>query len=178
MTDIDPTVARENARHSTGRFGAQAHTIPEVKLGVPTLTEARQLMGTLHPGVSVIFTVDGRDHPCVVQRREEGFGHPDSKSVTIGYGPGRWNQEVNAAGLAAGNYRVRVETNMQRLQREAEITDPTHPDYNSDLDIIIPATTKTYRELIRSGIDPNDTDARDAFVQREVDKRIYGGDLY
>lgn len=170
MTDINTAAAaaRENAREAGGQFGAQEHSAPEVTLGAPTLAEARQIMSTLRPGTSVILTLDGRDHPCIVQRQEEGPGHPDSKNTTLGYGPGRWNMEVNAAGLAAGNYRVRAETNLERLQREAGITDPEHPDYNSDLDIIVPAITKSYRQLIVACIDPNDADAVDAFVMKEL----------
>lgn len=170
MTDINPaaSAARELARHSSGRFGAQPQTPPDITLGPPSLPEARRIMSQLDPGASVIVTLDGKDIPCIVQRRDAGFGHPDSKNVTVGYGPGRWNQEINAAGIAAGNYGVRPETNIERLRREAGITDPTHPDYNSDLDIIVPAITKSYRQLINDGIDPNDEAAVEAYVHREL----------
>ena len=170
MTDISPAAAaaRENARTTIGQFGTQERTAPEVTLGSVSLAEARVLVGQLEPGMSVILTTDGRDYPCIVQRREEGFGHPDSKNVTVGYGPGRWNQEVNAAGLAAGNYGLRIETNFQRLQREAANTDPTHPDFNSDLDIIVPGITKSYRDMLNAGIDPNDETARDGWVTAQL----------
>lgn len=171
MTDVNPAAisARESARQSTGQFGAQEHSAPELSIGTPTLVEARTIMGTLRPGTSVILTLDGRDHACIVQRHDgTEFGHPDSKNATLGYGPGRWNMEVNAAGLAAGNYRVRVETNAERLQREAGITDPEHPNFNSDLDIVVPAITKSYRQLINDGIDINNADAVDAYVTKEL----------
>lgn len=178
MTDINPAAsdARENARHSSGRFGEQPHTAPELTLnqagpdtpGPPSLLEARVLMSQLAIGTSVIVTIDGQEMPCIVHRREEGPGHPDYKTVTVGYGPGRWNQEINAAGIAAGNYGVHPETNLERLQREARVTDPTKPGYNSDLDVIVPAITKSYRQLINDGIDPNDEDAVDAYVAKEL----------
>lgn len=171
MTDINPAAisARESARHVSGQFGVQQHTAPETALGAPTLAEARTIMATLHPGTSVILTLDGRDHACIVQRHDgTELGHSDSKNATLGYGPGRWNMEVNASGLAGGYYSVRVETNVERLQREAGVTDPEHPDYNSDLDSIVPATTKTYRQLILDGIDPNDADAVEAYVNKEL----------
>lgn len=171
MTDINPAAisARESARHASGQFGVQQHTAPETALGAPTLAEARTIMAALTPGTSVLLTVDGRDHACIVQRQDGNEpGHADSKNATLGYGPGRWNMEVNAAGIAGGYYRVRVETNVERLQREAGVTDPEHPDYNSDLDSIVPATTKTYRQLIHDGIDPNDADAVEAYVNKEL----------
>ena len=171
MTDINPAAisARESARHASGQFGVQQHTAPETALGAPTLAEARTIMAALTPGTSVVLTVDGRDHACIVQRHNGTEpGHSDSKNATLGYGPGRWNMEVNAAGLAGGYYRVRVETNIERLQREAGVTDPGHPDYNSDLDSIVPATTKTYRQLITAGVDPNDEGAVEAFVNTEL----------
>lgn len=152
---------------NSGSFAGHWHTKPETALGAPTLVDARALMAQLEPGTSVLLTLDGREFACIVQRREEGFGHPDSKNVTVGYGPGRWNQEVNAAGLAAGNYGLRVETNQQRLLREASITDPAHPDYNTDMDIIVAGTTKTYRDLTLAGVDVNDPAAFDAFVAAE-----------
>lgn len=61
-----------------------------------------------------------------------------------------------------------VETNFERLQREARVTDAAAPDYNSDLDVIVAATTKSYRQLVAAGIDPNDPDAVDAFVNKEL----------
>lgn len=61
-----------------------------------------------------------------------------------------------------------TETNFERLQREAGITDPTDPDFNSDMDIIVPAITKSYRDLINAGIDPNDESAVETFVMKEL----------
>lgn len=76
-----------------------------------TLTEARMIAASLTPGAPVVVTLDGRDIECTVQRRGSGdgggFGHPDSARITVGYGLGRWNMEVTAAGIAAGNYAVR-----------------------------------------------------------------------
>lgn len=50
-----------------------------------------------------------------------------------------------------------TETNRERIQREAAITDPSHPDYNSDNDITLPGGNgKTYRDAILAGFDPNE----------------------
>ncbi|MCG2807670.1 MAG: hypothetical protein L6413_05310 [Coriobacteriia bacterium] len=65
-----------------------------------------------------------------------------------------------------------TETNFERLQREALITDPGAPGFNPDLDWILPGTRKSYRDLVGAGIDPNDTVARDAFIEREMDEAI------
>lgn len=73
----------------------------------------RLLLGSLRVGDAVTLTVDGKSHAVTVQRelrRPDGgsFGSPDYAVVTVGYGPGRWNTEVNAAGLAAGRYTLAV----------------------------------------------------------------------
>jgi len=164
--------AHKPAGPGGGQFVGQGQHKPEIALGNFTLTDARVLVGQLQPGMSVILTEDGRDYACIVQRREEGFGHPDSKNVTVGYGPGRWNREVNAAGLAAGSYGLRIETNRERLAREAAITDPNHPDFNSDMDWIIPGTTKRLRDAINAGVDTDDRDAYDAYIEREQQAAI------
>lgn len=167
MATFDERAVRRGATTASsnaGSFAAHERSAPELAVGTPTLDEARRVIRDLDPGVSVILTQDGRDYPCIVQRREEGFGHPDSKSVTVGYGPGRWNTEVNAAGIAAGHHKVRIETNFERLQREAEITDTDDPHFNADLDIPYMGTTATSRDVIRAGIDPNDEAAREAYL--------------
>ncbi|WP_018185861.1 hypothetical protein [Microbacterium sp. 77mftsu3.1] len=175
MTDINAAAeaARENHRESaTGRFGVQTHTAPEATLapsGPPTLLEARQIMSELRPGASALVTLDGQEYAVIVQREAEGPGHPDYKSTTVGYGPGRWNLEVNAAGIAAGTYAVKAETNAERLHREALITDPGHRDYNSDMDIIVAGTTKTYRDLALDGVYSNDNGEVDAWVERQAE---------
>ena len=76
----------------------------------PTLTEARALIASLAVGQSVILTRDGHDSAVTVQRREglDVHRHPDGRTVTVGYGLGRWNTEVNADGLAAGYYALTV----------------------------------------------------------------------
>ena len=77
---------------------------------VPTLAQARLIIDSLNPGDPVRITLDGRTHDVTVQRRE-GLGvyrHPDSRAVTVGYGPGRWNTEISADRIAAGY--VSVET--------------------------------------------------------------------
>lgn len=55
-----------------------------------------------------------------------------------------------------------VETNFQRLQREAGITDPADPSFNSDLDVVLAGLPLTYREVISiGGVEPHDEDALD-----------------
>lgn len=46
-------------------------------------------------------------------------------------------------------------TNFERLTNEAKLTNKTDPAYNTDMDIIVPGTTKTYRDMILAGFDPN-----------------------
>jgi hypothetical protein len=178
MATFDERAVRRGATTASsnaGSFASHERSTPELAVGTPTLAEARHIMSTLQPGASVILTQDGRDYPCIVQRRDEGPGHPDSKSVTVGYGPGHWNTEVNAAGIAAGHHKIRVETNFERLQREAEITDAADPHYNSDLDIILPGTTATSRDVIRAGIDPNDEPSREAYLDTLRDAAANAG---
>lgn len=71
---------------------------------VPTLAQARLIIASLNPGDSVRITLDGRAHDVTVQRREglDVYRHPDSRAVTVGYGPGRWNTEISADRIAAG----------------------------------------------------------------------------
>ncbi|MBN9214654.1 MAG: hypothetical protein J0J04_07560 [Microbacterium sp.] len=64
-----------------------------------------------------------------------------------------------------------TETNWERLQREAVVVDPSDPAFNSDLDMVIPATNKTYRDMIRMGIDPNDEDRRDPWIEQQQTAR-------
>lgn len=45
--------------------------------------------------------------------------------------------------------------NFERITEEAHITDPKDPRYNSDDDMIVAGTTKTYRDMILAGLDPN-----------------------
>lgn len=68
-------------------------------------------LASLHVGDVVTITRDGRDNTVTVQRslhRSDpgGFGSWDHSKVTVGYGPGRWNTEVSAAGLEAGHYSL------------------------------------------------------------------------
>lgn len=168
MTDQNPRRAATTPASTPGSYAPRAHSAPEGSLGAPDIVQARILVQNLHPGASVIITLDGREYPCIVQRRGTEMGHPDHQSVTVGYGPGRWNQEVTPAGLAGGHYKLRPETNWERLQREAQNTDPTHPDFNSDMDITVPGIPKTYRDLINAGIDPNNPGAVEAFVMAEL----------
>ena len=115
-------------------------------------------MGELAPGTSVVVTIDGREHPGIVQDGPQG--------VTMWDMVDRRYLDINAAGIAAGDYEVRVETNFERLRREAEITDPSDPLFNSDLDIIYPGSRLSGRDIIRAGIDPNDEEATLDYVNR------------
>ncbi len=54
-------------------------------------------------------------------------------------------------------------SNFERITAEANITDPTHPNYDSDMDIIVAGTTKTYREMILAGFNPNNPEDMEAF---------------
>lgn len=65
-----------------------------------TIVSAAQMLATLRNGDTVTLTLDGRDIDVSVQHERRrmdgnGFGSIDYASVTVGYGPGRWNMEVN-----------------------------------------------------------------------------------
>lgn len=75
--------------------------------------DAFKLLASLRTGDTVTLTRDGRTNVVTVQRttiKPDGsqFGSWDYANVTVGYGPGRWNTEVNAAGIEAGLYAVTV----------------------------------------------------------------------
>lgn len=77
------------------------------------IRQAYSMLAGLRVGDEVTITRDGRDSMVTVQRPIRamdggGFGSWDHSAVTVGYGPGRWNTEVTAAGIAGGFYAVRV----------------------------------------------------------------------
>lgn len=100
----------------------------------PTLTAARGVIASLNDGDTVRVTRDGATSEYTVQRRSSsepgGFGHPDSASVTVGFGPGRYNFEVTAAGMAAGFYTV------ERVAPEAPAVDDFWAAVGAQLDLI------------------------------------------
>lgn len=64
-------------------------------------------LAELAPGTPVTLVRDGRRHDVTVQRWSRD-GSPDHARLTVGYGPGRWNLEVTAAGILAGYYDLEV----------------------------------------------------------------------
>ena len=58
-------------------------------------------LATLKPGTTVLLSEDGKEHEVTVQRFVRD-GSIDHASLTVGYGPGRWNREVSAARILAG----------------------------------------------------------------------------
>lgn len=58
-------------------------------------------LASLKPGTPVLLTEDGKEHEVTVQRFTRD-GSIDHASLTVGYGPGRWNREVSAARILAG----------------------------------------------------------------------------
>lgn len=62
---------------------------------------------SLKVGDPVVLHRDGHDSQVTVQRTLEEFGSPQEKTIIVGYGPGRFNQSVSAAGIAAGYYDLR-----------------------------------------------------------------------
>lgn len=74
---------------------------------------AHAMLQSLEAGQEVTLIRDGRELAVTVQRSIRkmdggGFGSWDHSAVTVGYGPGRWNTEVTAAGIAGGYYSVTV----------------------------------------------------------------------
>lgn len=72
---------------------------------------AYTLLAGLKVGEQVDVTIDGRNYTVTVQRAlmggdGGGFGSWDYASVTVGYGPGRWNTEISAAGIEAGRFTI------------------------------------------------------------------------
>lgn len=58
-------------------------------------------LAALTPGTTVLLIEDGREIEVQVQRFTRD-GSMDHASLTVGYGPGRWNREVSAARILAG----------------------------------------------------------------------------
>lgn len=58
-------------------------------------------LASLKPGTTVLLIEDGREMEVQVQRFTRD-GSMDHASLTVGYGPGRWNREVSAARILAG----------------------------------------------------------------------------
>ena len=58
-------------------------------------------LAALEPGTTVLLIEDGKEHEVTVQRFIRD-GSLDHASLTVGYGPGRWNQGVSAARILAG----------------------------------------------------------------------------
>lgn len=58
----------------------------------------------LQVGDPVVVVADGRSHRVTVQRAVDPgeFAAPESRTVTVGFGPGRWNREVSNAAQRAG----------------------------------------------------------------------------
>lgn len=80
-----------------------------------SLAEAHSFLASLAVGDAVTLTQDGRAVDLTVQRaltRADGggFGHPHSATITIGYGPGRYNRELSAVTLADGFATLRTLT--------------------------------------------------------------------
>ena len=74
---------------------------------------AHTMLRSLETGQEVTLIRDGRESVVTVQRTIRrmdggGFGSWDHSAVTVGYGPGRWNMEVTAAGIAGGYYGLAV----------------------------------------------------------------------
>lgn len=74
-----------------------------------TRSKIHTFLASLEVGEVVVISMDGRESEVTVQRSIRpmdggGFGSWDHSAVTVGYGAGRWNVEVTAAGVEAGNY--------------------------------------------------------------------------
>lgn len=63
---------------------------------------------TLHKGDALRYTADGRTSLVTVQSEPEVLGSHGSRSVTVGFGPGRWNRSVCNDGQAHGYYVLEV----------------------------------------------------------------------
>lgn len=64
-------------------------------------------LAALKPGTPVLLIEDGKEHEVTVQRFTRD-GSIDHASLTVGYGPGRWNREVSAARILAGHVGLSV----------------------------------------------------------------------
>lgn len=81
-------------------MGSTHHT----KDQLTKLREHHTFLGTLRAGDKVTLTMDSRDLELTVGREIHsidpgGYGHPHSSRVTVGYGLGRWNVDVEASSL-------------------------------------------------------------------------------
>jgi hypothetical protein len=69
------------------------------------IIEAHHMLLSLRQGDPVQVRSDGRYLAVTVQREIHsadpgGFGSTESRRITVGFGPGRWNREVTVEALA------------------------------------------------------------------------------
>lgn len=64
-------------------------------------------INTLKVGDELVYTTDGRANTVTVQSAPEKFGAYDSRTVKVGFGPGRWNTSVSNDGQKNEFYRLR-----------------------------------------------------------------------
>lgn len=136
----------------------QQRTERVAALARPTRAELHSFLASLKVGDQVVLTRDTRPRVLTVQRelrRTDGrdLGSWDHAAVTVGYGPGRFNTEVTAAGLDAGHYQLERAVAMPTEHFGAEqvtclkLGDPehygTHPQ--TDRCILPMATTDVTR---------------------------------
>ena len=77
-------------------------------------------LAELRVGQPVRLAVDGQEHDLTVQREFTrgdggGFGSIDHGTITVGYGPGRWNTEVSGARIKAGYVSLSVPDTARRV---------------------------------------------------------------
>lgn len=66
-------------------------------------------LGRLDPGTPVTLVIGGQRLAVTVQRWSCD-GAFDNGQVIVGYGPGRWQRGVSAAGILAGYYDLELES--------------------------------------------------------------------
>lgn len=119
---------------SGGEFAPHSRDENDIELSRaqrPTRHEAAAFLGSLRTGERVLYTESGSTQEVTVQRgleRPSGYGSWDHDAVVkVGYGPGRWNTDVNAARLSEGYASLRRADEETANPRQDAGFSPTWP---------------------------------------------------
>lgn len=93
-----------------------------------------------------------------------------------------FNLRTEYEAVAGESYETEPQTehssNFGNLLKKAKNLNRKDKKYDSKMDIIVPSTSKTYREMILEGFDPNDPVSAQAFLNREQKNVITRKDVY
>ena len=98
-------------RYASPKTNESAATLTPQKRGFDDILEARRHMSTLKERVPVggDLLVNGKLMQRQPSLRGREFGHPDSVPLlAVGYGPGRFNENISVSALNSGQFVVEI----------------------------------------------------------------------